>query len=114
MILKKNRFVGPFALKKFLPRANNLKTSKFALKYQASNRSDWRAGVIVSKKVNKSAVVRNRIRRRFFEILRKNSDKFTSPHDLAFIVFTDETATMDASKLEALITDSLKNAKIMS
>jgi len=86
----------------------------FALKYQQSNRQDWRAAVIVSKKVHKSAVVRNRIRRRFFEALRLQSGHFTAPYDIAFIVFNEKLADIDAKELKSQIEKSLKKAKIVS
>lgn len=44
-----------------------------------------RIGMVVSKKISKKAVVRNRVRRRIRDIFRKNKTKFPARHDVVFI-----------------------------
>lgn len=59
--------------------------------------------VVVSKKVSRSAVVRNRIRRRLYELVRVHESEITGPFDLAFIVYSDHLATMDAAEFRERI-----------
>lgn len=44
---------------------------------------------MVSRKVNKSAVARNRIRRRLYEAIRLMEDQISQPHDIVITVFQD-------------------------
>jgi ribonuclease P protein component len=70
--------------------------------------------VVVSKKVHKSAVVRNRIRRRLYEIVRLNQDKITDPYDIALIIFSPLIAELEPKKLEDLIIDLFEKAGIFN
>ena len=54
--------------------------------------------VVVAKKVNKSAVVRNRIRRRIFEIVRQSQVKESI--DYIFTVYSDQVAELPAEELK--------------
>jgi ribonuclease P protein component len=73
----------------------------------------WRAAVVVSKKVSKSAVVRNRIRRRVFEIVRRHGARIAQPYDLVFNVYTDSLAKADQYELERIVTGLLAKADIL-
>jgi ribonuclease P protein component len=64
--------------------------------------------VVVSKKVAKSAVTRNRIRRRLYEIVRKNDHLISTPLDVVILVYSETVATMPSEKLEAQITSLLQ------
>lgn len=66
--------------------------------------------VVVSRKVNKSAVVRNRIRRRIFEIVRTQPPAKLAGYDLVFTVFSDELATDDQAKLQRNVLGLLRKA----
>jgi ribonuclease P protein component len=69
--------------------------------------------VVVSKKVNKSAVVRNRIRRRFYEAVRRREAEIGRSYDMVLTVFGEQTATMPAAELEATVQDLLRQADII-
>jgi ribonuclease P protein component len=71
----------------------------------------YRAAVVVSRKVHKSAVVRNRIRRRIYEVIRQADPVLTSGKDLVFTVFGEQAATMPAAKLQTLVEQLLKKAR---
>lgn len=45
--------------------------------------------MVVSKKVNKSAVARNRIRRRLYELVQANQTDIIKPYDIVITVFHD-------------------------
>lgn len=53
-------------------------------------RSRSRFAVVISKKVHKSAVGRNRMRRRIYEIIRHELPQMTQPHDVVVIVSSSE------------------------
>jgi len=85
------------------------------LRYQATNRRlGYRAAVIVSRKVNKSAVVRNRIRRRVYAILTSCEPQLDKPYDLVFLMLSDTVATLGADELRGLILAQLKQAGALS
>lgn len=65
----------------------------------APTTTNYRAAVVVSKKVSKSAVVRNRIRRRIYERIRLQAQQRPFVHDLACIIHDEAFATMQAEEL---------------
>ena len=67
---------------------------------------------MVSKKVSKSAVVRNRIRRRIYEIVRlsKKESGQKWPVDIVVSVFDDRPAKMPHDELRAAVEGLLKKA----
>jgi ribonuclease P protein component len=70
------------------------------MKYVANKRRERpRVAVIVSKKVAKSAVKRNRMRRRVYEILRLHYN-FEKPYDVAVTIFSDEVLTVSHDELK--------------
>lgn len=73
-------------------------------------RKTSRASVIVAKKVSKSAVVRNRIRRRVYEVLRRNWSSTAAPVDMAITVLSPEAADMSAEGVECLVAELLHKA----
>lgn len=83
-----------------------------ALKFQKNpKRKDYRLAVVVSKKVQKSAVARNRIRRRIFEIVRKDI-KVLGPYDMIISVYDESTATCPSEKLQAQVVSLVQRAGI--
>jgi ribonuclease P protein component len=84
-----------------------------SLKYAPNpKRSEYRLAVVVSKKVSKSAVVRNRIRRRLYEAFRRQEGAFTGVHDMIVTVFSEQVATMPAEDVEKLVVRHLQDAGI--
>jgi ribonuclease P protein component len=69
--------------------------------------------IVVSRKVHKSAVVRNRIRRRLYEIFREQAAYITEPYDLVLVVYSDHVATMDATELRAQVLKQLHGAGVL-
>jgi ribonuclease P protein component len=83
-----------------------------ALKYTPnSKRTTYRAAVVVSKKISKSAIVRNRIRRRIYETVRNNIVS-NQAYDLIFTVFSDRLADIPAEELREAVIDKLRTANI--
>jgi ribonuclease P protein component len=74
----------------------------------------YRLAVVVSKKVSKSAVQRNRIRRRIYEQVRLLEPQINQPIDMVFSVFSDQLTSLPHSELTSLITKQLDQAHILS
>jgi ribonuclease P protein component len=78
-----------------------------------ARQSTWRAAVVVSRKVSKSAVVRNRIRRRVFEIVRSHAGRIDGNYDLVFNVYAEGIATQGSDDLQQTILDQLERAAVL-
>jgi ribonuclease P protein component len=88
MISRKNRFHGYNSLRNAYRNGRMARGSLFAVKAVPNpRRSTYRLAVVVSRKVNKSAVARNRIRRRLYEISRQLGPQISQPHDIVITVF---------------------------
>ena len=71
-----------------------------------------RVAVVVSKKVFKSAVKRNRIRRRVYEALRVNFDLIPKEYDYIFVIFSKDVLTMPFFELEKQLGELVAEAKV--
>jgi ribonuclease P protein component len=100
MLPFKNRFHGHGSLRYVYKNGQAIRSRLITIK-QTSNphRKESRFAVVVSKKVHKSAVGRNRIRRRLYEIIRTEQPKMHGIHDVAVMVFSSEVITLPADEL---------------
>lgn len=111
MIGRKHRFHGYGSLRGVYQRGKTARTPLLNVRYMnRDTHKPYRVAVVVSRKVNKSAVVRNRIRRRVYEIVRIDDDAITPGTDLVFTVFNDQIAVMETPKLQAAISELLEKA----
>lgn len=107
MLARRHRFHGYHSLDGVYRRGKAVRGPHSMLKYAPNDRrKDFRVAVVVSKKVHKSAVVRNRIRRRVYEIVRQNWQSASS-YDVVITIFDETVATMPADKLQKEITKQL-------
>ncbi len=115
MIGASHRFHGHASLNKFFMGSRSVRLSPaLQLRYQATNRrTGYRAAVVVSRKVHKSAVVRNRIRRRLYALVGQFSSHFTAAYDLVFIAQKAELATISNTEIQSLISNMLIKAGVM-
>ena len=105
MIGRRYRFLGRGSLRYLFRRGQTITDPDGGLRLRwvvNPRRSSPRLAVIVSKKVNKRAVVRNRIRRRLFEFWRPHLPNLGQPVDLALIVQRDDLAGWPAARLAEL------------
>lgn len=115
MIVRAHRFHGHNALRQVYGHGLTVRGQLLAVKSLANPRRDsYRAAVVVSRKVHKSAVVRGRIRRRIYEIIRGQEAAMTSPQDIIVTVFSDQLATLPASQVSQAVIEQLRRAKIIS
>ncbi len=114
MIGRKNRFHGHGSLRYVYRNGQTVRGPLCALKFVLNTkRKDYRLAVVVSKKVHKSAVVRNRIRRRMYEAFRLEAASFKGPYDMVLTVFNDQLATIPAEEVRKLVRAQLKQAKVV-
>lgn len=113
MIGNTNRFHGFNALGRVYRHGQTVRGQLLSLKYMPSNRQTYRVAVVVSRKVHKSAVVRNRIRRRVYECVRLSAGEFRAPHDLVFTVFSERVADMPHEELAAMVRKTLQKAGVL-
>lgn len=115
MIRRKHRFHGHGSLRFVYQKGNTVRGQYGSIKYTLNpRRRYYRMAVVVSRKVNKSAVVRNRIRRRVFEIVRREESRIQGPYDMVFTVFSDQVATLPAEDLRQRIVAKMQEAGIIS
>lgn len=114
MIKRSLRFHGRNSLNSVYRYGKTIRCDSISLRYlkRRSSKQPSRYAVVVSRKVNKSAVVRNRIRRRIYEAVRINKDCLAShdSYDIVFSIFNDQWATMEAKQLQIKIKQLLDKA----
>ena len=111
MLAFRYRFHGHGSLRYIYSKGRTVRNRSLQLRYIANaKREDSRAVVVVSKKVVKSAVKRNRIRRRLYEILRRHWKAILAPTDLVLTVYAPEVGTVPAQELEEQVVDLLQQA----
>lgn len=113
MIDNTHRFQGYGSLRFVYQKGQTIRGPFCSLKFISNRRrKTYRAAVVVSRKVHKSAVVRNRIRRRIYEIIRVHEQHIQAPFDLVFIVYNDQLATMPSEELQTTIIEKLAKAGV--
>lgn len=103
MLGRKNRFHGYNSMLPVYRQAKVVRVEGCSLHYRRNPKhKDFRLAVVVSKKVHKSAVTRNRIRRRVYEVVRQ-SVKVNQPLDLIITVYQEDFATLPHDQLTKTI-----------
>lgn len=113
MLSFSHRFHGHGSLRYVYKNGQAVRSHLMTLKYVSNpHRKHPRFAVVVSKKVHKGAVGRNRIRRRLYEIIRQELPSMKSPHDVAVIVFTSEVISMPALELTQAVRHLFEEAHL--
>ncbi len=113
MLNTAHRFHGFNALNFAHKQGKVIRGSEINLKYTLNQRrSTYRVAVVVSKKVSKSAVVRNRIRRRVYEAARLHLSGMQQPYDFIFMVYSADVAAMDFDQLQQAVKSQLDKASM--
>ena len=109
MIAKKYRFHGHSSLRWVFSKGKTYRSRRFLMRRsQNPKRKLPRLAVVVSKKVHKSAVVRNRIRRRVFEIVRREWSTLPMGSDIAITVYSVDVAEISHDEINRELTDLLR------
>lgn len=94
------RFHGHNSLRYVYSNGKAVRSQPMTVKYVVnSRRTHPRFSVVVSKKVIKSAVGRNRIRRRLYEYLRLNTERLNDVYDIVIICTSAELRTLPSSQI---------------
>lgn len=113
MLRQLYRFHGHGGLRYLHKNGRSVRTRFISLRYITNpRRAHSRVAVIVSKKVSKSAVKRNRIRRRVYEIVRLYFDSLQPHIDMVFSVHNIEVATMPALEVHDAVLDLLRQSHL--
>lgn len=108
MLSHKYRFHSRGGVRYVHQKGKTIRTPLVALIFTPNLRHYQRFGVVISKKVLKSAVGRNRIRRRVYEALRLELEGFTCPIDCLFIIHSRSVAKMPFLELRRLVHELLE------
>ena len=114
MINKRYRFHSRGGVRHAYKDGKTIRHAKISLVHCTNERGFQRFAVVVSKKVDKRAVVRNRIRRRVYEAIRlyKTENDFNAPKDLVFVVYTKDFYDCDFSEIKRQISSLIAESMI--
>jgi ribonuclease P protein component len=115
MIATKHRFHGYRGLRAVYRFGLNSRGPLFAVKsLKNDKRGGYRLAVVVSRKVHKSAVARNRIRRRLYEVVRQMEDQIDGPHDIVLTVFSASVLEEPTASLSRQVKKQFKEVGALS
>lgn len=109
MIKKRYRFHSRGGVKYTYKNGKTIRTPKISLVYAKNTRNHQRFAVVISKKVVKTAVGRNRARRRLYEAIRAELPDFTAHYDCIFVLYSSDFLTMPFSEIQAIVRSLLAN-----
>ena len=114
MIDRKHRFHGYGSLRHVYSHGDQVRSLYLTLKYNPNpRRSIFRVAVVVSRKVDKSAVARNRIRRRLYEVIRLYQANIKEPYDLVLTVFSPQLEALSTEELQEVVNKLLKDSGVL-
>lgn len=113
MLSRIHRFHGHGSLR-YVYRNGQAVRSRHVIIKSVDNRrrSHSRVSVVISKKVLKSAVRRNRVRRRVYEVVRHLLPEVGTPHDIVVIIVSSEILQLPDSELSRTIRGLFVDAKL--
>lgn len=112
MLSKQYRFHSRGGVNYTYKKGKTIRTPKISLVYNTNTYNKQRFAVVVSKKVFKSAVDRNKIRRRIYEAIRLELPNFTDKKDCIFVVFSKDLKTIKFEELQNIIKKLLSQTVI--
>lgn len=112
MLSKKYRFHSRGGVKYTYRHGKTLRSGNISLVYNHNSRGFQRFAVVVSKKVLKTAVGRNRIRRRVYEAIRAELPEYKEKNDCIFIVYSKDFQNIPFEKLRAEVHRLLEQSLI--
>jgi ribonuclease P protein component len=113
MLAFKYRFHGHGSLRYVYTHGQAVRSRLVTLKYTTHpKRKEPRVAVVISKKVLKSAVGRNRVRRRLYEVVRQELPKIEPSRDLVFIIFSSEIISLPQPELVQMVQQLFTSADV--
>ena len=112
MIARKYRFHGYNALNFVYKQGRTARSPMVLLRYADNpRRTEPRVAVVVSKKINKSAVVRNRLRRRIYGAVEKGVGDWPA-YDLVFTVTDERVGSVSEKYIKNTINTILQISRV--
>ena len=111
MLPKTNRIKKKKDFEIIFKKAKSFRNNLFILKVIENGLAINRVGFVVSSKISKKAVVRNKVRRRFAEILKNKINNIEKGIDLVFIALPG-IEKKDFSEVKDAINDALVRTKL--
>lgn len=113
MISSLYRFHGHNSLRYVYGNGKAVRSQLFTIKYVPNtHRKHPRFSVVVSKKVIKSAVGRNRIRRRLYEYIRLNIPKLDNVYDIVIICTSAELRVLPYAQISEQLDQLFSKASL--
>lgn len=113
MISSLFRFHGHNSLRYVYSNGKAVRSQLFTIKYVSnSHRRNPRFSVVVSKKVIKSAVGRNRIRRRLYEYVRTHIENLSGVYDVVIICTSAELRTLPYAEISSQLDTLFEKAQL--
>lgn len=113
MIAAEYRFHGHGSLNYLFRNGTTARNGRVLVRAVPNKRRETsRVAVIVGKKVAKSAVVRNRIRRRVFEVVRTNWASILPQTDFAVTILSADIAMLPFPEVEKAVLGVLRRAGV--
>lgn len=113
MLNKKFRFHSRGGVKYVYKKGKTIRRPKMSLVFCDNTKGFTRVAVVVSKKVEKTAVGRNLIRRRIYEAIRVNWEHIPLKRDYIFVVYDKKVGKMKFGELEKLLGELVAESKNM-
>ncbi|MBI2007871.1 ribonuclease P protein component [Candidatus Saccharibacteria bacterium] len=115
MISKEHRFEGSRSLRFVYQKGATSRGPLFSVKAALNpRRQSYRSAVVVSRKVHKSAVARNRMRRRLYEIIRNLETDIDQPYDIVLTVFNESLLEESPQSLARQVKKQLMVAGVLA
>jgi len=110
MLPQDQRFHTQGAVRRVMMHGKPFRGRHIVVRSSATRHPTSRVAVIVSKKVYKSAVKRNRIRRRIYNIVRHEIVHLKVPRDITITVFSPAVLVLDHPMLQAELKTLLQSS----
>lgn len=112
MLSRKYRFHSRGGVRYTYKQGKTIRTPKLSLVHAKNSRNRQRFAVVISKKIEKTAVGRNRIRRRVYEAIRCELKDFSAKKDCIFVVYSKTLSTMPFTELRQLVRSLLEQSMV--
>lgn len=111
MLNKKFRFHSRGGVRYTYKQGKTVRQPKISLVYNQNKKGGQRFAVVVSKKVLKHSVDRNRVRRRVYEAVRLNRNAFRAGQDYIFVIYSRDFMNVPFSDLEETVRELASRAQ---
>lgn len=113
MLANKHRFHGPNSLRYVYRQGQTVHSHFFKVKFAPNTQMEHtRFAVVVSKKVHKSAVGRNRIRRRVYGVIRSQLPIVKPGVDVVIMIVSGEVMALPSTELRRSLVQLFSEANL--